>query len=698
MKNPMRLWLSTIWFVLALGMVALAAACSGTDAPAAFDPTNGDGGKADAKPASTKDNPPPRPIDEKPPPVTADDAPVPQITSVTPNKATLNGIGPTVTVNGALFVPRSKILLDGVPLTTSFESDSALQATIPNDKLKAVAQLKVTVKTDAPGGGTTSEVVFAVENPKPELTSLAPLSVATGAGATTLTLTGKNFVSGAKVRFGTSDIPSTTKSDTTIEATIPSGLLGASASIPVKVTNPIPGGGVSSELAFTVSNPSSNITSISPASTTVNTNGLTLIVKGTGFVNAVVLFNGVEVATTAAASDQLSATIPAAALTNVGDVPVTVKTPPPGGGVSAAVAFAIVYPKPTITSLSPSKTGAGSNPTEVTVTGTKFFASSVVTFNGVASATTFVDDKHVKATLTVAQLAVAGTIDVKVVNSTPGGGANDGTNTITVENGVPKINAFQPAAVPIVAGGGPDTTVEVIGTGFVAGTTAKARIGAPGAYTNLGYTYVDSSHAKLTIPASLLGEGGKDVTVVLTNPAPGGGPSTGGPKLQVLCDSTGVNVHLNTTTTDTLVPDYANASKLPRWAAGGGTCPVDIFPAEQQPARYVLVQNSTTADLLLTAWGECQGGKGDGFLAFYRSGTEPADDAARKACTGSVSEGAPLLSPEANGSDKCPGLTKGNGALRLAACERAIIQLQSYSFEDAANPPPVNLKVKGETP
>jgi hypothetical protein len=214
-------------------------------------------------------------------------------------------------------------------------------------------------------------------------------------------------------------------------------------------------------------------------------------------------------------------------------------------------------------------------------------------------------------------------------------------------------------------------------------------------------TYVDSGHIQVQVPATLLKDQGTLVTVQLNNPSPGGGNSSTGstvPRLQVLCDGTGVNVFVNTTVTETRTPDYT-VPKISRWAAGGGTCPQDLITAEQQPANHVVVMNETTSDVLLTAWGVCLNGKGDGFLAFYKGGTEPADDTARKACTGSVSEGGSLASPESNGSATCPGLMKDNGgSLRLKACERAVIELQAFQVDNMSNPPPVSLKVKGDAP
>src|SRR6185295_3491053 len=99
----------------------------------------GSSGKTQAD-AGSKDHPPPRPIDDKPDATAPDDAPLPQVTSIAPDKGVLNAVGPTITVNGALFVPRSKIMLDGVELQTSYEDDTQLKATIPDTKMKAVAQ------------------------------------------------------------------------------------------------------------------------------------------------------------------------------------------------------------------------------------------------------------------------------------------------------------------------------------------------------------------------------------------------------------------------------------------------------------------------------------------------------------------------------------------------------------------------------
>jgi hypothetical protein len=80
------------------------------------------------------------------------------------------------------------------------------------------------------------------------------------------------------------------------------------------------------------------IAGISPLKTTAGSAGLTLTVTGSGFINgASVLWNGTALTTTFVGATQLTATVPAAALTTVGSADVTVSNPAPGGGSTAGV-------------------------------------------------------------------------------------------------------------------------------------------------------------------------------------------------------------------------------------------------------------------------------------------------------------------------------------------------------------------------
>lgn len=633
------------------------------------------------------------PTQEKPTdPVNPDDALAPVVTSVTPDKATVGSIGPSVVVAGDNFVPRSIVQLDGSPLATNFVSGTELRATIPTAKLAVVGVLRLSVGTSPPGGGASKEVTLEVQNPGATLTGISPLSVVSDSGATTLTATGTGFVPGAKVLFGATELTTTFTSSTSLSATIPGSLLVGSGSVPVKVVNPPPGGGTSTDISFTVANPTAGVQAISPSSAFVGSAPLTLTVNGSGFFGgSAILFNGTAVPTTYVSSVKLRATVPATSLDTAGDFPVAVSNPPPGGGVTAPLAFRVQYPVPQAASLAPSSAGAGAAPTTVVVTGVGFFVTSQITFDGAPAATLYQDATHLKATLTAAQLANAGTVSVRVVNPTPGGGTSAAL-AFSVNNGLPAITQLNPSSVPA---GSPDRTLIVTGTGFVPTSTVKSN------GVMLMTTYVSATSINALVPSNhFLNPGSLAITV--TNPAPGGGTSAAKP-LTVGCDTSGVDVALGAIgTVTTLATNFGSAALMSRFVDSGSCAASGLDPANQQPGRYWVVQNTAGTSVTLSAWAVCtaSGLQDDAYLTFYRRPTKPANDTERLACTFEIAEGIAVSnysSPEAGASSWCPGLTKANGGgLTLGACEKAVVHIQPYNYASASYPPPPTVRLKPE--
>jgi hypothetical protein len=621
-----------------------------------------------------------------------DDALAPVVTSVSPDKATVGGVGPSIVVAGTNFVPRSIVQLDGAPLATSFVSGTELRATIPTTKLAAVAVLRLSVGTSPPGGGASKEVTFEVQNPSAMLTSLSPLSVITGTGPTTLTASGTGFVPGAKVVFGGTDLTTTFTSSTSLDATIPASLLLNTGSVPVKVVNPAPGGGDSAPISFTIANPQAAIQAINPSAAFVGSAALQLTVTGSGFVpGSNVVFNGTQLVTTFVNGAKLTATVPAASLGAAGDFPVAVSNPPPGGGLTAPIVFRVQYPAPQVTSLAPSSGAVGSGPTDVVVTGLGFFITSQITFDGAPTATTYQDGTHLKATLTAAQLVSAGTLSVRVVNSAPGGGTSAALG-FTVNNAAPTITSLNPATVPA---GSPDRALTITGTGFVSTSTARSN------GVLLMTTYVTPTTLSAVVPSSHLINPGS-VAITVTNPAPGGGTSAA-KSLVIGCDTSGVDVALGAVGTVTaLATDFAAATPMSRFTASAACTASALDPANLQPGRYWVVQNTAGTTVTLSAWADCtaDGKEDDAFLTFYRRPTVPANDTDRLLCTGAISEGlttSNYASPESGASSWCPGLTKANGGgIALAACEKAVVHIQPYSLTSVTFPPPPLVRVKPE--
>lgn len=675
--------------VLVASLLAVPIACAEGD-PRVIDPT--------PTPTSSveKTEPPPAPTStvEKPkPPANPDEAQAPVVASVSPNKATVGSVGPSITVSGNNFVARSIVQLDGVPLATSFVSGTELRATIPTTKLATTGVMRLSVGTSPPGGGASKEVTFEVQNPAPRSTSIDPLSAIAGAGPTAIHVEGTGFVNGAKIVFGSTDLTTTFTNEGELDATIPSSLLVTSSSVPVKVVNPAPGGGASSPISFTIANPSASIQSINPSAAFVGSAPLTMTVNGNGFVpGSSVRFNGTNLATTFVNATKVEAAVPAASLGAAGDFPVVLVNPPPGGGVSLPVVFRVQYPVPSATSLAPSSVGVGSGPTDVTVTGLGFFITSQITFDGAPAATTYIDATHLKATLSAPMLTAAGAISVRVVNGAPGGGMSAALS-FSIVNALPTITTLNPASV---TAGSPDRTITINGTGFVPTSTVKSN------GVNVTTTYVSGTSLTAVVPsAHLLNPG--SVAITVTNPAPGGGTSAV-KTLSIGCDGTGVDIALGAVGNVTTLPTNLGAAPLMSRFTDSSSCnTTSIDPAQVQPGRYWVVQNTAGTTITLSAWADCtaSGKQDDAYLTFYKRPTVPASDAERLACAFTIAEGingfGGYSSPDRGVSNWCPGLTKANGGgLALAACEKAVVHIQPWSYTSATYTPPPTIKFKAE--
>lgn len=677
--------------ILSAASLVAFAACS-SDPPLAEAPDAGiQSEDTDAPPTPTAE-PTGTGTAKPPPPSNPDEALPPELDTITPSSAIVGAVGPSVVVAGKNFVARSIVQLDGAPLATSFVSDTELRATIPSSKLATVGTLRLSVGTSGPGGGASKEVLFAVQNPVPAMTVIAPLSVTVGAGQTTLKVTGSSFVSGAKITFGTTELATTVVNANAVEGVIPGNLLSAPGAVPVKVENPVPGGGASNVIAFTVANPDAAIQAITPSSAFVGSAALDLTVNGGGFIDAsTVIFNGTSLATTRNSPAQLVAKLPAAMLGAAGDYPVSVVNPPPGGGVTGPVVFRVQYPVPTATSVSPASLVAGSAPTDITVTGLGFFLNSQITFDNAPAATTYVDATHLTARLTAAQLASSGAIAVRVITPAPGGGTS-GAIPFSVTNPAPATTLLSPSSVKA---GAADTIISIYGTGFV----SKSTVSSNG--VSIASTYVSATRLTAVIPSNQLVNPGS-VAITVTNPAPGGGTSDAR-ALTVGCDTTGVNVFLATLgTTLTYATVFSTAPLQSRFTDASSCSVTSLNASNQQPAKYWVVQNTSGKTATLSAWADCtKTGKDDAYLTFYRRPTAPTTDAERLACAFAIAEGingeGGYSSPDSGGSMYCPGLTKANGGgLTLAACEKAVVHIQPWSSTSTTYPPPPYVKMKIE--
>jgi hypothetical protein len=311
----------------------------------------------------------------------------------------------------------------------------------------------------------------------------------------------------------------TTKRPRQFSDLLPLAMIAVSVAVFASVGGCAGGGGSYSPPPPPPSNPAPSLSAnapLSPSSATAGGPAFTLTVTGSSFLSSsTVGWNGSPRATTFVSGTSLQAAITAADIAAAGTAMVTVTTPSPGGGTSAAATFTINNPVPTAASLNPSSAFAGSAAFTLTVTGTNFVTTSTVQWNGTARTTTFVSNTSLQAAITAADIATAGTATVTVVNAAPGGGTS-GSTLFTINNPIPNSASLSPSAA---FAGGAAFTLTVTGTNFISSSSIQWNGSARTT------TFVSSTSLQSAITAADLATAGT-AAVTVFNPAPGGGTSS----------------------------------------------------------------------------------------------------------------------------------------------------------------------------
>ena len=98
---------------------------------------------------------------------------------------------------------------------------------------------------------STTTVTGVVYNPAPAVTSISPAFVPAGATSFTLTVNGSGFAPDSTVQLGSTALPTTFVSSTQLTATVGASDVAAMGWAWINVTNPAPGGGISSSVPLT---------------------------------------------------------------------------------------------------------------------------------------------------------------------------------------------------------------------------------------------------------------------------------------------------------------------------------------------------------------------------------------------------------------------------------------------------------------
>ncbi len=223
---------------------------------------------------------------------------------------------------------------------------------------------------------------FVIGLTPPTLTFISPDSALVGSGSVTIAIQGVNFTQNSVVAFQDTEVPTTFVDVQDLTATIPGSLLTTTGNIQLFIRNKGASGDylLSNPLIFVVGTAGPTLTSVTgfptPLITGTITAPFTITVMGNGFNPASqVKINLVGRPTIYVSQYEVQALIQPSDVNIVpGPIPVVVQNPL--GVESAPYQLQILYPQPTITSISPNTITAEvalqAQPLTLTVTGTNF--------------------------------------------------------------------------------------------------------------------------------------------------------------------------------------------------------------------------------------------------------------------------------------------------------------------------------------
>ena len=409
--------------------------------------------------------------------------PSPTIASVSPTIEIVGATSSVVTVTGSGFVSTTAIDVNGSARSTSYTSATQVSVSLTASDLSAAGTLSLTAANPTPGGGTSTAVSVAVNNPPIGAIQLNPSVLIAGTTTpATITVTGNTFVPGAVVQVNGAPRATTYVNATTMTFAATVADQATQTTLFVSVTNPAPGGGTSLISNLTVSAPTATpvISSVSPNSFIAGSLATLISVTGTGITsNSIIYWNGTPLVTTFyyGYGNGLSATIPEADLATAGTASVTVNTPTATPALSNAITVTITNPPaPTLTSIYPDA-GAINTATTLTLTGTGFTTLSTATINGEPVPCMLGGPTQITCQVPASSLATPGNASVVVSTPAPGGGTSSSlpyTTYLSIANNDIVYDAADGllwASVPVSAIGSGGNSV--VGIDPVTGNTVQ---------------------------------------------------------------------------------------------------------------------------------------------------------------------------------------------------------------------------------
>ena len=387
---------------------------------------------------------------------------------------------------------------------------------------------------------------FAV-NPSPQLTGIQPAGVMAGGPSFDLEVYGQDFSSESRVWWdgqvlkddGGAVIAPIILSSRQLRVRVPASYIASAKAIPITVFTPEPGGGQSSAVILTVSDPAPVLTGLSLQSVPAGKAGYEVGIYGARFVkDSAAEWNGSARATQFVSSSRLVMTLQPADIAGAGTGTITVLNP--GGSRSNGRTLeivALVAGSPEITRLIPDVIDASAGAFTLTVEGSGFVAGSKVLWNGVEKTTHYESTERLSADILAIDLGeemylVTVRNPSQAASNADAGSTGSNTAVVSNRNKAPLLEGLSPSAV--VAGSGA-FQLRIRGWGYAAGKTMVSWN-----TTELQSMYASDEELTVDIPAAYVAMAG-GATVGVENPAPGGGSQT---KTFTILENTGARESL----------------------------------------------------------------------------------------------------------------------------------------------------------
>ncbi|MBL8218632.1 MAG: putative Ig domain-containing protein, partial [Bryobacterales bacterium] len=322
--------------------------------------------------------------------------PAPILSALNPSSTVTGTMSFPLILTGQNFLAGAVVLWNGTALTPVSIGATQITLIVPPGLAQFAGAATLQVRN--PDNQTSNSLALQIRQTVPQITSISPLAALLGTPEVTLTVTGQFFQVGATVLWNGVTLPTTSPGQGRLIAqVVPSFLLLTPGVASISVRNP--DGQTSTSVPFQIIAPPPLISALEPSAATVGTQGVQLIIRGSGFrTGAQARFNGSGLFSVVVSVNQINATIPAEFLLFEQSASIQVFNQ---DGTSSNTSSFQVLPSltPEITQLTPSSAPVGSSNLQLGIVGRNFISGAQVFWNGQPLATTFGSSTQLTATV-----------------------------------------------------------------------------------------------------------------------------------------------------------------------------------------------------------------------------------------------------------------------------------------------------------